>query len=40
LGSDSPMNVLQATVEGLKGLVNTRTRFDEEVEPVVEKAKK
>ena len=40
LGSDSPMNVLQATIEGLKGLVNTRARFDEEVEAVAEGAKK
>ena len=40
LGSQTPMNVLQATLSGLKSLVSTRERLDEEFESESEKAAK
>lgn len=40
LGSQTPMNVLQATLSGLKSLVSTRERFDEEFESESDKAAK
>ena len=40
LGSESPKNMLLATAEGLKRLVNTRERFDEDLAEESEKEKK
>jgi len=37
LGSQTPMNVLQATLQGLKSLISSKERFDEEFEEESEK---